>query len=361
MFARELRRRPARARLSPVRALALILILVTFALAVYPDPAVHVLGLSPAGGELAIRLFAGVNAILLTLASGLFGRNLRIRDSGTLSPGFAELDHISFEAKSPSSVCLVLNHFPSYADGPNHVADFLRSASILANMRPILVRNFREFVEWLAKPSVVCAVADARHYEVVIQECRRYGKPAFFMRDGASFDVSRSAGRVDIDVGVDFAIERISDLASELVTAFSLDTPRRIGFRGNWMTTYGLMALDQDRHGKVRGVYWYGGGELTGQCVIDLVHEVAILEYEWSQKANELEIGSRNEGYGTFYSPAGYPVFMGYWHNRAEPDTIQSWCGCRLTHDVAANIQRGGAYSVDFGLSQHPVSNIVAR
>src|SRR2546423_774115 len=113
MLARDLIRRPTRAGLSPVRALAVLLIVVTFALAVYPDPAVNIVGLSPTSGELAVRLFAGVNAILLTLASGLFGRNLRLRDASTLSPGFPELDHISFEAKSPSSVCLVLNHFPS--------------------------------------------------------------------------------------------------------------------------------------------------------------------------------------------------------------------------------------------------------
>jgi hypothetical protein len=347
---------------SLAKALTVLFICATFLLAIYPEPALRLFGLTSTSSELAVRIFSGANAILLTIASGFAGKTLGVRNVSTVTPGFQELDHISFEAKSPSSICLILSSFPSFDPNKSgEVADLLKSASILANMRPLVVRNFREFRDWLARTNVTCVVADSRHYESVMQECRRHGKPLFLIRESTAFSSARSSNRVDIDLRVDLAMETISDLANELVMAFSLDTPRRIGFRGNWMTTYGLMALEQDRGADVEGVYWYAKGEVRGKCVIDLVHEVAVLEYEWSQAKNDLEIGSRNEGFGAFYLPAGYPVFLGYWYNRAEPDTVQSWCGARLTHDLASNIVAGGSFANALGILQHSVSKIVTR
>ena len=86
------------------------------------------------------------------------------------------------------------------------------------------------------------------------------------------------------------------------------------------MTTYGLMSLEQDDHGEVQGVYWYGEGTVHGSCTIDSDHEVLILEYEWSQSRKQSrQIGSKNDGFGVFYLPAGYEAFLGHWYNKGEP------------------------------------------
>ena len=167
-------------------------------------------------------------------------------------------------------------------------------------------------------------------------------------------------GRAEVEIRLDESMENVSGVANELVRSFSHDTPRGLGFRGNWMTTYGLMSLEQDRDGIVDGVYWYGGGTIRGKCTIDPDNEVLVLEYEWSQtKRQRKEISSQNEGVGTFYLPAGHEAFLGHWYNKGETDTIQPWCGCRLSGDIVRSILKGGSYSRDLGLSQHTISKLI--
>jgi hypothetical protein len=344
-----------------VRIILFGLVALTFALTVYPYPVIGALGFSNASNELAIRLFAGINAVLLTWASVLSGRAMHSRNPHAFSTRFAELDKLSSASKFPLPICLIYNRYPSIgADAADTIREIFRSASILANMKPLVVQDLRELRDALNHASATCILADEDYYDELWPDCRRSKAPAFFFSRASRFSAKITMGRAEVEIQLDCSMENISGVANELVRSFSHDTPRGLGFRGNWMTTYGLMSLEQDRHGDVRGVYWYGGGTVNGSCTIDSDHEVIVLEYEWSQtKARSGQIGSQNDGFGIFYLPAGSEAFLGHWYNKGEADTIQPWCGCRLSGDIARNVIKGGSYSRDLGLSQHPISKMI--
>jgi hypothetical protein len=330
-------------------------------LAIYPYPVVDALGFSNASNGLAIRLFAGINAVLLAWVSVLSGRALRSRNPHALSTRFAELDKLSSESKFPLPICVIYDRYPSVEpEAADIIREILKSASIMASMKPFMVRDLRELRSALDQGGVACVLADEKFYDELWPDCRRSRIAAFFFSRASRFSTKITMGRVEVEIRLDCSMENISGVANELVRSFSHDTPRGLGFRGNWMTTYGLMSLEQDRYGEVEGVYWYGGGKIQGTCIIDSDHEVLVLEYEWSQarKPSE-EIGSQNDGSGIFYLPAGYEAFLGHWYNKGEPGTIQPWCGCRLSGDIVRSLIRGGSYSRDLGLSQHPIRRVI--
>ena len=110
--------RPETRSISPGGAMRLRIILfglvgLTLFLAVYPYPVIEALGFSSSSNELAIRLFAGINAVLLTWVSVLSGRAMRTRNPHALSTRFAELDKLSSESKFPLPVCLIYDRYPS--------------------------------------------------------------------------------------------------------------------------------------------------------------------------------------------------------------------------------------------------------
>jgi hypothetical protein len=217
-----------------LRIILYSLVGLTLFLAVYPEPALTMLGFSGASNDLAIRLFAGVNAVLLTWASALTGRTLRLRDARALSPRFAELDRLSSEVKFPQAICLIYDQYPSNeAKVASAMHQTLQSACVMANLKPIFVRNFREMMDSLEWRNVMCVLADVAFYEELWQACRRSRKAAFFFSHGARFSARGNMGRVDLKVKPDNSIETVSDIAAELVKSFSQDTPRGIGFRGS--------------------------------------------------------------------------------------------------------------------------------
>jgi hypothetical protein len=333
----------------------------TLFLAVYPYPIIATFGLSNSTNDLAIRLFAGINALLLTWVSVLSGRTLSSRNPHALSTRFAELDKLSSESKFPLPTCLIYDRYPSIGpEAADTIREILKSASIMASMKPLVLRDLRELRSTLDEVNVTCILADEEFYDEIWPDCRRSKTSAFFFSRSSRFSAKITMGRVEVEIRLDCSMENISGVANELVRSFSHDTPRGVGFRGNWMTTYGLMSLEQDDHGEVQGVYWYGEGTVHGSCTIDSDHEVLILEYEWSQSRKQSrQIGSKNDGFGVFYLPAGYEAFLGHWYNKGEPGTIQPWCGTRLSGDIVRNILKGGPYSRDLGLSQHSISKIV--
>jgi hypothetical protein len=344
-----------------LRIILYSLVSLTLFLAIYPEPALALLGFPNASNDLAVRLFASVNAVLLTWASGLTGRTLRLRDARALSPRFSELDSLSSEfRKLPQTICLIFDQYPSIAAKTVSIMrSTLQSACVMANLKPVFIRNFREMIDSLELEVVSCVLADIAFYEELWQECRRNRKAAFFFSSAARFAARSSTGRVELKIKPDNSIEAVSDIAAELVNSFSHDTPRGIGFRGNWMTTYGLMSIEQDRHGEVKGLYWYASGIIEGRCSVDPDRGVLRLEFNWSQASRRRkDLGSRNTGIGVFFLPAGYETFNGYWHNKGQPDTVQSWCGCRLSGDITRSIREGGSYARDFGLSQHSISKL---
>jgi hypothetical protein len=354
------------AYISPGGAVRLRIILfglvgLTLFFAIYPDPAIAAFGFSNASNDFAIRLFAGINAVLLTWASVLGGRTLHSRNPHVLSTRFAELDKLSSEARFPLPVCLIYDRYPSVEpEAADTIRQILKSASIMASMKPLIIRDLRELQSTLDQVNVTCVLADEKFYDDLWPSCRRNKTVAFFFSRASRFSAKITMGRAEVEIRLDCDMENISGVANELVRSFSHDTPRGLGFRGNWMTTYGLMSLEQDRYGEVEGVYWYGGGTIHGTCTIDSDQDVLVLEYEWSQtKRPSKDIGSQNDGFGIFYLPAGYEAFLGHWYNKGELDTIQPWCGCRLSGDIVRSMLKGGSYSRDLGLSQHPNSKLI--
>jgi hypothetical protein len=214
----------------------------------------------------------------------LSGRALRPRNPHVLSTRFAGLDNLTAASKFPLPNCLIYDQYPSAeSEETGTIRDIRKSALVMANMKPIFVRNFRELRKTLVQANVTCLMADEEFYDDLGPDCRRSNKAAFFFTRASDFSAKRTVGRVEVAIPLKYSIENISQVANELVGSFSHDTPRGLGFRGNWMTTYGLMSLEQGLSGVVEGVYWYGGGTIRGQCTIDSEHEVLVLEYEWSQ------------------------------------------------------------------------------
>jgi len=169
---------------------------------------------------------------------------------------------------------------------------------------------------------------------------------------GLTASVGLSEGHLDV--------ESLSKLARLLARFHGLDTPRGVGFHGNWSGTYGLMSLRQDEELRVEGTYWYAQGTLSGKCEIDDQHDQLILRYQWIQKRDSSHaVGTGGSGSGIMVIPAGYDFMYGYWCQGEDQLNSQGWSAARLAEDISEDIVRGGEYSKDFGLHEHAITNLV--
>lgn len=334
-------------------------VLVTFGVAVYPDPVLDILALDPQKEQL-IRLFTGLNAILLVFLSSVGIKSARWSD-----PGLSDTDHKNLLPqaylghRAPFRSIIIFGNYSADLKGLE-VTRFFRKTAILANLKPVVVHSIREMESELDSAAAMGVIAQAVFYEDLIPSVKRSGKTLFNVHREPS---NRSAGvGLRIDFGFDFETfdnESLFFFSNTLSQVFAQDTPRGVGFHGNWVGTYGLISLHQNEDLSVDGWYWYGKGQIEGSCTVDEKNERVILSFDWSQTNNDSDIASRNIGKGVFLLPAGYEFFTGYWEIKAEPDTAQIWCGVRLSSDICMDIKRGGEYKEDFGLSQHSLENLV--
>jgi hypothetical protein len=147
--------------------------------------------------------------------------------------------------------------------------------------------------------------------------------------------------------------------AKLLASGHSLDTPRGVGFHGNWYTTYGLMSVVQEDNMTCSGYYWYGTGRINGIIHLDLDGQMIILEYKWNQDDNKDIIGSRSRGDGLFVIPAGHEFFYGYWRDSGDMTISQNWCGTRISQDITESMRRGiGPFANAAGMNMHDRSRI---
>ena len=114
------------------------------------------------------------------------------------------------------------------------------------------------------------------------------------------------------------------------------------------------MSFFQKADGTVEGFYWYAGGTLTGTCSVDLEREQIVLHYRWSQRDNRSDTGSRDFGEGVFIIPAGYEMLYGYWYDRGELISSQTWGASRVSRDITdAVLASQPPYGNDLGLAVH--------
>ncbi len=334
-------------------------VLVTFALAVYPDPVLRYIGVSGQNQELIIRIFTGVNAILLVFLgnAGISAihstakavephENKRLE---SLFPGYAV----------PYRTLVIYGQFRSGTDSTLQLSIF-RQAAILGNLKPIVVRSIRELELEMEKGCTLGVIAQSIFYEDLLPAVRRSGKTFFNVHNAKQ----RAASGVGLKVDLSFPFGSTDPsctvfLARKLSEVFSQDTARGLGFSGNWCGTYGIIAIHQADDMSLRGKYYYGGGEIQGTCEVDEVNERLLMRFSWSQRSNTGVVGSANFGEGVFAIPAGYEFFYGYWYNQAAPDTAQIWSGARLSNDLTREIINRGPFSQDFGLSQHSLDDLV--
>jgi hypothetical protein len=335
------------------------------ALNLVPKPALNLLGFAgtdnPQAADTAARLFAGLNAILLAIISLAGGRRFgpdRVPASTLILPTSPGL---SFGAQEPYRAIIIYSECPSFSN-QGAVLEHLRSAVVLANYRPILASSFAEVENELRNRFVVGLVIDSQFQDYGLRRTQALGKALFTVERDRSFGSSHVGNRATLQIGDELGgtfPENVYATALPLAHAGTADVVRSVGFNGTWVTTYGLMSIKDDRKGKASGVYWYGDGEIAGDVEVKHAEARVVMSFDWSQANNKSRVGSGDKGRGVFVLEAGYEVFSGYWYVEGEPFSTQLWCGTRLSHDIVINMKKGKDFARDFGLSQHPLSNIV--
>lgn len=234
---------------------------------------------------------------------------------------------------------------------------FIAKAALLANFKP----EFIALTDLQSKlqDGVRCAfLADESYYEELVSYVDGGSKRMLFIARFVSgrkvkLAITNNIVRIGIRVG------EIASLAQDLTMYHGTDTPRSIGFEGNWASTYGLISLRQSKDFKVEGKYWYAQGTISGYCELRPEESSLILDFTWEQiKPPSNSIGRGGSGGGRFIIPAGHEVFVGYWY-RDDDSRAQTWCGVRFSRDITENILKpDGPYSKDFGLHNHDIREI---
>lgn len=342
-------------------------ILLTFLFTVFPELLVAHLGiLAHLNLDVASKLFAGLNAILLTILAFVqeaLRKGLRPPEViGGLGKPLPHLDGKSVSVHSaPLDIVIIFGLFPSFHQD-KLVEAFLRKAVILANFKPLLVQEESRLPALFTNRGVRGIIADRKFYERFILYTQHHHTPFFEIFNHTTCTIRGGGLRIRIGLA-EHSLDQsaLHHLARALVTHHGPDTPRGIGFHGNWAGTYGLMSLKQRDNLQVEGRYWYAGGTLVGHCEIDDLEERLVLQYSWRQHGSTFpSIGSSNFGKGVMVIPAGYDFLYGYWCPDEDQHASQSWCAARLCEDISHDILTGGPYSKDFGLHQHPRNELVS-
>jgi hypothetical protein len=258
---------------------------------------------------------------------------------------------------------VIYEKFKSFQD-TSSLNIFLRKAVLLSNYKATFTSSFTELERLLLQENVHGLICDASIREEGIRLVRGSSKYLFTVEPDYTGNYDEQPGstvtKLSVPVGHFENDEVIESFAKQLVRGHSLDTPRGIGFHGNWFGTYGLIALQQTSK-QVNGVYWYGAGEIVGECHLDIKEQILIFEFKWSQLSNENNVGSRSQGDGLFIIPAGHEFFYGYWRDVGDTVTSQTWCGVRVSQDITESIKKGIApFGSDVGLSIHPREKLLS-
>lgn len=245
------------------------------------------------------------------------------------------------------------------------ILTFLKRSVILSGHHYTITASFSEAEDLLRNSNYTGVISSNQYKEQFLRTCKGTSSKLVIVKANANNQFQDQAGDEVTTVELPEQYLDHDDVlyhfAKILTAAFSLDTPRGVGFHGNWCGTYGLMALTQNKSLEVGGVYWYGRGELSGRCYIDIDEQLLILVYKWSQSSNDGHVGSREQGEGVFVIPAGYEFFYGYWHDLGDNHISQSWCGARLSQDISESIiENRSPFGADFGFSQHPREKLIS-
>lgn len=314
--------------------------------------------------EAAVRVFTGVNTLLvifLSTAGGALRQAMKTPTSlDALGISLPTPESIRSETYAePCHVVLIFDDLQSYKNKDSVIRSIKRSA-ILGNLKPIFINQKSQFRDFIKEGRVLAILADDVHYEEFTRYLSGSSITYIGLQNRDKVQASASAQKISICAPDRlWKTEEEYEVASALSTLHSFDTPRGVGFHGNWAGTYGLLAYHQDNTGTVEGVYWYGNGQMKGKCSVDEENERLVLNYEWSQKENVDGVGSSFRGDGIFVIPAGFEFFYGFWYDKDNPSSSQSWVCGRVSRDITDDVLNGGPYAKDLGLSQHSLEYIV--
>ena len=311
--------------------------------------------------EIGFTGFMAILASVLGLAHGVLRTRLalssHVESLETGLPGISV--NKGPHSSQPLEKIIILPKFPAFTN-ERSTRDHIFKACMLANYLPVMAERISDLDSFFKDPAVMALIADESFLEDIVPYLSKRQTVFFSVRPAEEHLSSNQGSRIRVTFpNADVSIERISKLADVLTPYHGIDTPRGVGFHGNWCGTYGLMALKQKEDLTVTGVYWYGRGTLTGHCEIDVDHHRLLLHYQWSQSKGISGIGSGNSGHGIFSIPAGHNFLYGYWCPEKEESASQGWSAARVSGDITANILEKGDFGTDLGLSQHPRENLV--
>lgn len=341
-----------------VISLLIVLSLVFFLLAAYPSPVFSVFGFEQRTQQNLTRIVELIFTALLGLlgiiigAVGAAGRRSTSIEAASLSLGTAAGKHAGHA--EPCKKIVIFDRFGN--DGESSaVIKVLRYVSVLGNVKPVITSSLSEAERQLELNSVLGVFCPEVYQEEFKRILQRNRGGLFIVRTGTKqLSIGQTAMTKTLQLPTSLSASEMSSIGDEVAKLHSLDAPRGVGFSGNWFGTYGLIALAQSPDHSVQGAYWYGGGEIEGKCEVDLENERLVLHFSWSQRNNEFDTGSRDVGEGVFVIPAGYELFYGYWYDRGEIVSSQTWCGARVSRDITdAAINEVSPFGLDLGLSVH--------
>ncbi len=335
---------------------------------VYPSAYNNLFPFSVIGNDAANRiadLFFNVLLALISFLAGslgsraLFGRP--ITESYNLPPHIVN-NHTGYA--EPCKKLVIYDRYPSFSNPPE-IHLFLRRAGLYANYRVITTSILSELEAFLSKSDVQACICDSLVGEEIVRLTRSRSKSLITIAPEPSGKYFEQRGNSISKIGLPVTMlsqNRIIELFSKmLVGGHSLDTPRGIGFHGNWAGTYGILSLHQQNDFEVNGYYFYANGNLSGKCYLDIEDQILILEYKWSQDKNDNPVGSRSVGDGVFVMPAGHEFFFGYWRDIGDSIVSQPWCAARMSQDITESIRSGiPPFGNDFGINIHPRSHIIS-
>ena len=256
---------------------------------------------------------------------------------------------------------LIIDNFPKLGNVFNRddIITFLKNVCYLANFDFDIIENSGDIKSELKKKDVVGIITDKRVAVEYNSLASNLNKAVVGIEYDDKFYASIRGKRIDAGIDLLNKSKFEHQLAKELCNRYESDTPRGVGFHGNWFGTYGFMTLLQDHNYNVFGKYWYGSGELTGKCALDFSKKQLILNYHWSQRKNNTEIGSTNNGIGKFVLPLGKEYFLGSWKNASEEGKPHLWNGTRCSEDLSSDIKKHGTTLGSLKLSEDLLESIV--
>lgn len=307
------------------------------------------------------RIFAGANALLLSLSTGALVSSLK------KSPTPSAADAFALYENTPNTSATLYREMLVFCPGllgtgSQTAAEQLETMIIYANASPRFEHTLKKAKARIQGHHVVAILTHKRYFDEFIALAHRSQAQIFLITFGNALDLLPRGPRTDVVLpSRELSNNEIRKCSNAFLHSFHLDTPRYLGFHGTWCGTYGILAIRQKDLHRVEGWFYYGNGKLEGETEISNDRRSLILNFSWTQGDNATETGSEASGHGCFTLPNGFESLMGYWYFGDDLSSAQIWNASRLSGDIIESLNQGGEYARDFGVSQHGVHKIVSQ